>query len=215
MTKSVIRNRERRGAISGKQIVRRPKAAVTIVDTGICNLDSMARALSLCDAAITVTGDWTVVAKADRIVLPGVGAFPQAIARLQAHNLLDSLREAALIRKIPILGVCLGMQLIATVGNEISRTSGLDLIAGEVKALTPSIKGERVPHVGWNEVVHDGSSALLRNIRNGADFYFVHSYHLVPERAEDVIALTSYCGGFVSIAGRENVFGVQDRKSVV
>ena len=183
-------------------------SCVAIVDTGLCNLDSIARAIEDCGGKPLVTEDPADLERAARIVLPGVGAFPEAMARLRRCGLDVALNEEVIGREIPFLGICLGMQLIGTIGTEVSRTAGLGWIAGEVDRLMPE-PGERIPHIGWNEVESKADSPLFRGIAPGRDFYFVHSFALHPNHDEDVAAVTPYAGGFVSAVHRGNVFGVQ------
>lgn len=116
--------------------------------------------------------------------------------------------EQVMGRQIPFLGICLGMQLLATVGTEVSETAGLGWIDAQVRLLLAQ-PGERIPHVGWNEVVPAADFPLFKGLTPGCDFYFVHSYALWPDRDEDVAATTPYAGGFVSAVHRGNVFGVQ------
>jgi glutamine amidotransferase len=181
---------------------------VAIVDTGLCNLDSIARAIEDCGGNPLVTDDPRDLERVSHIVLPGVGAFPEAMAQLRNRGLDVALSEQVIGREIPFLGVCLGMQLMATRGTEVRETDGLGWIDGEVDLLKAQ-PGERIPHIGWNEVEPTADSPLFRGIDPGRDFYFVHSYALRPKRAEDVAALTPYAGGFVSAVHRGNVFGVQ------
>jgi glutamine amidotransferase len=181
---------------------------VAIVDTGLCNLDSIARAIEECGGKPLVTEDPGDREHAARIVLPGVGAFPEAMDRLRSRGLDMALSEQVIGREIPFLGVCLGMQLMATLGTEVRETAGLGWIDGEVSLLQAG-PGERIPHIGWNEVEPTAGSPLFQGIAPGRDFYFVHSYVLRPTRDEDVAAVTPYAGGFVSAVHRDNVFGVQ------
>lgn len=111
--------------------------------------------------------------------------------------------------EIPILGICLGMQLLSTSGWEGSQAGGLDLIHGEVIRLAGCSPETKIPHVGWNEVVHNDNSLLFKGITSSKDFYFVHSYHFVPENSEEILATTPYCGGFVSAIGKGALLGVQ------
>lgn len=181
---------------------------VAIIDTGLCNLDSISRAIEECGGNPRVTDDPDDLARAARIVLPGVGAFPEAMARLRARGLDVELREQVLERHIPLLGICLGMQLLGTTGTEVRPTAGLDFIAGDVTLLDVG-PGERLPHIGWNEVWQTDDSPLLDGIDPERDFYFVHSYALRPAHQEDIAARTPYGGGFVSAVHRDNIYGVQ------
>jgi glutamine amidotransferase len=180
---------------------------VAIVDHGLSNLNSIARAIEECGGTPVVTGDPRELRQANRIVLPGVGAFPTAITRLRASGLFDALLEEAGRRPVPLLGICLGMQLLAERSSEGGDNPGLGLIPGVVTKLTPT-NGERVPHMGWNEVQPVVDHPLLRGIQGGTDFYFVHSYYLsCPQPC--IVARTPYCGEFVSVAAKGNVMAVQ------
>ena len=182
---------------------------VAIVDSGVCNLDSVRRAVELCNAEPVLVTDGTGLAGVDRIILPGVGAFAEAMRNLTETELDRALDEEVLQRGIPFLGICLGMQLLATQGRENGPTKGLGWIEGEVRRLVPGCNDSRVPHMGWNEVRHDGSPTLFEGIPSGTDFYFVHSYHLQCEHHEDVAARTPYCGEFTSSVQHDLIFGVQ------
>ena len=182
---------------------------VAIVDYGMCNLDSVARAIEECGGTPLVTDKKSDLEIATHIILPGVGAFPDAMSEIQERSLDKSLREQVLEKKIPFLGICLGMQLMATKGWEGEETKGLCLIEGEVKRLEPDSPDTRIPHVGWNEVNYTQKSPLFQDIPSGKDFYFVHSYHFCCKNEEDIIALTPYCGSFVSAISRGHIFGTQ------
>ena len=181
---------------------------VAIVDYGVSNLDSVARAIEECGGQPVVTSEPGVLAEAASVVLPGVGAFRVGMTNLRSLGLDDVLDD--LVRGgIPLLGLCLGMHLLASRGSEGGDTAGLGLIEGEIVQLVPRQPGERVPHIGWNEVVAKRDSPLLSLEEPAQDFYFVHSYHFRPAAEADVVATTPYCGGFVSAIARENVYGVQ------
>ena len=182
---------------------------VAIVDYGMCNLDSVRRAFEEVGARPYVTDDPADLDAADRIVLPGVGAFPDAMCNLRARGLDDALTKQVLEEGAPFLGVCLGMQLMAGVGAEVEPTRGLGWIDARCVRLAPTADDPRVPHVGWNEVTPTVASPLFDGIPPGADFYFVHSFHLACATDADVLATTPYCGGFTSVVQRGQVFGVQ------
>jgi imidazole glycerol-phosphate synthase subunit HisH len=181
---------------------------VAIVNTGLSNVHSIARAIEECGASATVTQDPGDLKTATRIILPGVGAFPPAMAALTQSGMADAVREQVLGVGIPFLGICLGMQLLAKTGEEGRSTPGLDLIDGEVRKLEPQ-GDERVPHVGWNTVAFVRESPLFVGIDSDHDFYFVHSYALVAEHVEDVTATTDFGGGITAAVQRDLVFGVQ------
>jgi glutamine amidotransferase len=184
---------------------------VAILDYGMCNLDSVRRAFEEVGASAFVTSDPVGLERADRIVLPGVGAFPDAVRNLRARGLDDALTKIVIQDGAPFLGVCLGMQLLARTGHEVAECEGLGWIDASVVRLEPEGGDTRVPHVGWNEVdVAPGvESPLFAGIPNDADFYFVHSFHMVCDNATDVLATTPYCGGFVSVIAKDNVFATQ------
>ena len=182
---------------------------VAIVDYGLCNIDSVARAVEECGGKATITSSPDDLPDADRIILPGVGAFPDAMANLRARGLDVSLHEQVVDQKAPFLGICLGMQLLASTGEEVVATDGLDLISARVERLRPTEDDPRIPHMGWNEVHPTGDSLLFDGIDPGTDFYFVHSFHMVCAADAAVAATTPYCGGFVSAVNAGNIFGVQ------
>jgi glutamine amidotransferase len=181
---------------------------VLVINYGMGNLGSVRRAFEECGAHVLVSADPADLAKADRIVLPGVGAFADGMAHLHAAAWPEKIRTALENRAVVLLGICLGMQLLAERGCEGGDTAGLGLIRGEVKRLVPGA-GERVPHVGWNEVRRRVATPLLAGIPDGTDFYFVHSYHFAPTDPACALATTPYCGSFAAVVGSKNVFGTQ------
>ncbi len=181
---------------------------VLVINYGMGNLGSVRRAFEECGANVLVSGDPADLADAERIVLPGVGAFPDGMANLNAAGWPARLREALQNPGVHLLGLCLGMQLLADKGYEGGETAGLGLIHGKVKRLQPT-GGERIPHVGWNEVRFARPNPLFGGIPDGTDFYFVHSYHFQAADPASVLATTPYCGAFTSVVGAGNVFGTQ------
>lgn len=182
---------------------------VVIVDYGMGNLDSVARAVEECGAHAVVTDRASDLVHADHLILPGVGAFADGMRRLRERRLDELLTTQVMERGTPCLGICLGMQLLATKGYEQGETAGLGWIEGEVTRLQPDSSHIRIPHIGWNEVVFDCASPLFEGLVSGKDFYFVHSYHLCCGHTSSVLAHTPYCGSFASVVGQRNVFGVQ------
>jgi glutamine amidotransferase len=182
---------------------------VAIVDYGMCNLDSVARAVEECGGKVLITDQADELDRANRIILPGVGAFPIAMQNIRERSLEKILHEQVFEKQIPILGICLGMQLMATMGCENQNTDGLGWIPGRVIRLESFEDDNRIPHVGWNEVYPVCSSPLFSGIDTGKDFYFVHSYHFYPDGEEHVLARTPYGKGFVSAIQRDMIFGVQ------
>jgi glutamine amidotransferase len=183
--------------------------SVAIVDYGMCNLDSVARAVEECGGKPLISDRPSDLENASRIILPGVGAFPDAMRNLRQRGLDQVIVEQALQKRIPFLGICLGMQLLASCGSEFEETSGLGLIPGEVVRLQPWGDDRRIPHIGWNEVHFDQRCPLFKGISLGHDFYFVHSYHFCPRDAAHAVGRTPYGKGFVSVVQRELVFGTQ------
>lgn len=184
------------------------KHDVAVVDYGVCNVDSVRRAFEECGAKTVVTSDPGDLTTAARIVLPGVGAYPVAMRNLEARGLDEAIvREAQ--AGAPILGICLGMQLLATKGVEAGGAGGLGLVPGSVERLVPTASEPRIPHVGWNEIVPSRDSTLFDGIEAGTDFYFVHSFAMRCDDEETVTATTPYVGGFTSSVSLGSVHGVQ------
>ncbi len=182
---------------------------VAIVDYGLCNLDSVTRAVERCGGDPFVSHRVEEIATADRIILPGVGAFGEAMSRLHADGLVEGLRNLVVAKSRPFLGICLGMQLMACQGTEGQITRGLDWLPADVTRL-PVDAGARVPNIGWSEVYPGRPDPLFANVPAGADFYFVHSYAMVPRDDADVLARTSFgTATFVSAVRRDNFWGVQ------
>ncbi|MCZ6605068.1 MAG: imidazole glycerol phosphate synthase subunit HisH [Alphaproteobacteria bacterium] len=193
---------------------------VAIIDYGSGNLRSAAKAFERVDpdAKIIVTGDPDRVAKADRIVLPGVGAFADCRDGLMAiDGMTEALTQAVIDRARPFLGICVGMQLLASTGLEHGRTPGFDWLPGEVRALEPDDPALKVPHMGWNElefvpnrVIAHGHE-VLKGLNDGPSphAYFVHSYHFCPRDSEQLLATVEYGQTIAAIVGRDNIVGTQ------
>jgi glutamine amidotransferase len=182
---------------------------VALVDYGIGNVDSVRRALQECGAEVLLTADEREFEKASAIVLPGVGAFGDGMRHLKDRGLVEILDRQVLDKKIPFLGVCLGMQMLAKKGFENETSDGLGWIDADCVRLEPKDAGERIPHIGWNEAAHDGRSPLFKDLPSGKDFYFVHSYALKCRDSAEIVATTPYAGGFPSAVGRGHIWGVQ------
>jgi glutamine amidotransferase len=177
---------------------------IAIVDYGMGNRRSVEKALEHVGADPRLTGDHDVIGAADGIVLPGVGAFPEAMRRLRATGTDELIRERA-ASGVPILGLCLGMQLLFETSDEHEGATGLALLPGRVTAL----KAPRVPHIGWNLVTFERSSPLTEGLGEAAAFYHVHSLAPEPANEDDVLGRGEYGERFVSIVERGNVMGVQ------
>jgi glutamine amidotransferase len=180
---------------------------LAIIDYGMGNLRSVQKGFEKVGHAATITNDPAVLKSADRIVLPGVGAFADAIAELHRRDLVDPIRAAVASGK-PFLGICLGLQLLFDIGHEDGRHEGLGILPGEVVRfdLPPEYK---VPHMGWNQLQIRQRAPLLAGLGEGTYVYFVHSYYVVP-RDESVIATaTDYGGNFTSMIWRDNLYATQ------
>jgi glutamine amidotransferase len=192
---------------------------VAIVDYGSGNLHSAAKAFERAaresghDQPITVTSDPAQVARADRVVLPGVGAFADCRRGLEAiPGMIDALNDSVIKRGRPFFGICVGMQLMAERGREYQVTPGLGWIAGEVDRIAPSDKSLKIPHMGWNTLDTVAPHALLDGIAlgpAGLHAYFVHSYELKPQNRSDLIAQADYGGPLTAVVGRDNMVGTQ------
>ncbi|MGI4879316.1 MAG: imidazole glycerol phosphate synthase subunit HisH [Janthinobacterium lividum] len=189
---------------------------VVVVDYGAGNLQSVANALGVAagvggGVAVEVSGDPAVIAGAGRVVLPGVGAFGQCIGALRARDGVEAaLTEAVLGRGVPFLGICVGMQLLATVGHEHGIHRGLEWIDGSVERMTPGDAALKIPHMGWNTIARaDAGHVALAKLPLAGSGYFVHSYHFAVDRPEQVLATTDYGQAVAAIVGRDNILGVQ------
>lgn len=190
-----------------------------IIDYGSGNLHSAHKAFERAAADNGIKGSIIVsnkaedVEKADRIVLPGVGAFKDCRDGLTAvPGMREALQQQVIARGKPFLGICVGMQLMATRGLEHQTTNGLGWVAGDVTRITPSDPALKIPHMGWNNLKVHSSHPVLNGIATGDDglhAYFVHSYHLEPTLPEDLIATTDYGGEVTAIVGYENLIGTQ------
>jgi imidazole glycerol-phosphate synthase subunit HisH len=187
----------------------RPAVTVAVVDYGMGNRRSVQKALEHVGARVEITRDPRRLASADALVVPGVGAFGAAMSALSDLDLIAPIRDAA-ARGQPVLGICLGMQLLFERSTELGDTAGLGLMAGEVTRLQTGAPALRIPHIGWNEVRSVRRSPLTAGLpERGAAFYHVHSYAVRPADAEDVVATTTYGETFATIVARGSVMGTQ------
>ncbi|WP_260926908.1 imidazole glycerol phosphate synthase subunit HisH [Novosphingobium sp. 9] len=183
---------------------------LALIDYGAGNLHSVANALRAAGAEnVAITADPSVVRTAERIVLPGVGSFGACAAGLWGiPGMVEAMAERVHVGGAPFLGICVGMQLLATRGLEFGETPGLGWIAGEVRAIERTDPAIKIPHMGWNDVAlgrHDPASGLIVP----GEAYFLHSFHYVPDNGQDVAAMTDHGGGLVAAVARDNVVGVQ------
>jgi glutamine amidotransferase len=191
---------------------------IALIDYGAGNIRSATKAFEHVIAAdgldetIVVTSDPDVVSRADRIVLPGDGAFRDCRRNLDAADGMVSAIGEAIDAGRPFFGICVGMQLLATRGLEHGVTDGLDRIPGEVRRIEPDDPDLKVPHMGWNTLSAINSHPILDGITLGEDgwhAYFLHSYHLAADRPEDVVAAADYGGAVTAVVARDNVAGTQ------
>lgn len=181
---------------------------VMVIDYGVGNLASVSRALEECGASALVSDNPDDLKYAERVILPGVGAFADAMAQLEQRGWVEAIQDVVKNNHLPLLGICLGMHLLGDIGYEYGETKGLGLVPGVVNRLEP-MPEERLPHVGWNSLDFPNPHPLFSNLQPGTDMYFVHSYHFVPGSPDLAIASTDYAGGFVSAVAYQNVMGVQ------
>jgi glutamine amidotransferase len=180
--------------------------SLALIDYGAGNLHSVHNALKAAGAGdVHVTADPDIVAKADRIVLPGVGAFAHCMEALSAiDGMVAAMEQRVRVAGIPFLGICVGMQLLADAGVEHKTTRGLGWIGGTVRAIAPAAD-LKIPHMGWNDVVPTQGAPLIE----AGEAYFLHSYHFDAANADDVLATTDHGGPLVAAVGRDNILGVQ------
>ncbi len=193
-----------------------PDMETVIIDYGSGNLRSAAKAFERAcrennlSMKINVTSDAAEVAAADRIVLPGVGAFRACKNGLLAvDGMVEALQEAVIEKGRPFFGICVGMQLMASRGIEHGTTEGLGWIKGDVVKLTPNDPELKIPHMGWNELQIDAAHPLFNGIKSGQHAYFVHSYHLAALEPDQVLATVDYASPVTAIVGRDNMIGTQ------
>ncbi len=188
---------------------------IALVDYDSGNLHSAQKAFERManeagHGTVVVTSEPDVVAKADRIVLPGDGAFPACRKALSdMGGLAEAIDEAVTKGGKPFLGICVGMQMLATTGHEYEETAGFDWIGGDIVKISPADESLKVPHMGWNDLVIDNPHPVLDGIATGDHAYFVHSYHMRVKNPAERIAHVDYAGDITAIVGRDNVIGTQ------
>lgn len=180
---------------------------IKIIDYGMGNIQSVKNAFELLNCNVEIINDPSKISQADGIILPGVGAFGNAMNNLNERKIIDPLKDAVLEKEIPLLGICLGMQLLADNSEERGNNNGLSFISGEIRKI-PYKEGFRLPHVGWNDVSVKRKEPLFRNIIDKGSFYFVHSYRF--ECDDDfVVATTDYGQNINAVVQKDHIFGVQ------
>ncbi|MDF1582053.1 MAG: imidazole glycerol phosphate synthase subunit HisH [Methyloprofundus sp.] len=182
---------------------------VALINFAMGNLASVRRGLEDLGVDVIIANTPDALLHVDKIVLPGVGAFYQGMANLHAGGWLPALNEAVIEQRIPILGICLGMQMLASHGEEGGSTTGLGFIPGRVKNLDHLGCKLRLPHIGWNDISYPAASVIFDDIQSGTDFYFVHSYAFVPEQEAFISAYVSYDVKVVAAIQNEHIFGCQ------
>lgn len=183
---------------------------IGIVDYGLGNLTSVAGAVSKLGFEPKVTSDADILATAEKLILPGVGAFPDGMANLAERGLIDVLNDLVIKRRKPILGICLGFQLLGLSSEEFGHTKGLGWIDAAVRRLAPEDKTLRIPHVGWNDLTQtDPGCILFDGVPDQSLFYFVHSYRLETPPDGSQVGTCDYGGAFTAAVQKGSVFGTQ------
>lgn len=183
---------------------------IHILNIGTGNIHSVYKKLNKPGISVSIGQEARSLDDADKIILPGVGHFAAAMDALRAAGCIGSLQENVLIKKKPVLGICLGMQMMAMSSEEGQGGEGLGWFKARVRRFrVDDTVRYKVPHTGWNAVTINKESSLLKDIRNDAEFYFVHSFHFDDTASEDILCTTDYAYPFVSAVERDNIFGVQ------
>ena len=179
---------------------------ITVVDYGVGNLHSVAKALEKVGAETRVTSDWRDVEKSDGVVLPGVGAFKDSMDAMHRSDLAKAIKGFINSGK-PFLGVCVGLQMLFSESEEFGKSKGLNVFAGKVVKFN---QGQKVPHMGWNQIqIKKQGNPLLKGLKDGDFLYFVHSFYVVPENSNITATSTDYGLDFTSMVWEKNVFGTQ------
>ncbi len=182
---------------------------VAVIDYGSGNVQSVVQAFKAIDCPVIASKDWQELQGASHLVLPGVGAFAHCMEQLRSLDLIDSLNREVLEKGKPFLGICVGHQLMANLGKEFGNHEGMGWFAGEVERIDNRTSGLRLPHVGWNNVEVAITGPLYRKMSVEPCFYFVHSYHFVPEDAGVVSGRCEYNVKLTASIQKDNIFGVQ------
>ncbi len=182
---------------------------IAIVNYGMGNLNSVKKMMDRMKVSAIISSEPEDIINCEKIILPGVGHFGKAMCNLKKLNLTDALHEAVLVKKKPILGICLGMQLMAKKSEE-GDAEGLGWFDAEVKKFSVSDRTKyKIPHIGWNQINIKNNCPLMSDIPELSEFYFVHSYHFKTHQQSDIVNETQYGYTFASAIAKENIFGVQ------
>jgi glutamine amidotransferase len=183
---------------------------ITLINYGLGNIQAFANIYKRLNIPVTIASSAADLAEADRIILPGVGAFDWAMTRLNESGMREPLEELVTSKNCPVLGICVGMQIMAKRSDE-GVLPGLGWIDAEVKRFDESsfTQKTRLPHMGWNDVKPVSGDCLFRGLEDDSRFYFLHSYYFVPHQEADVLAVTDYNGAYASSVRSNNVYGVQ------
>ena len=179
---------------------------ISIIDYGLGNVKAFSNIFKMLNVTHEITANFDAIEKSSKLILPGVGSFDWAMHKLTSSGLKELLDKIVIQKKIPILGICVGMQLMANESDE-GEMKGLGWIEGKVKKLSSNKEIEILPHMGWNYVEIEKNN-LFKGIKD-PNFYFLHSYFFEPERQNVVLGKTTYIEKFASIVNKENIFGIQ------
>lgn len=182
---------------------------VGILDYGGGNVSSVFNALEYLQIAVEIISAPQQMKKVSHIILPGVGAFRSVMDKMAKTGFIDELREEVVVDKKPFLGICVGMQVLASIGTEFEESEGLGLISGTVERIDAETHGLRLPHIGWNHLSIERESTLFHGMDAEPIFYFVHSYHFVPKNSSATVASCEYGERVVAAVEADNLFGVQ------
>lgn len=181
---------------------------IVLIDYGMGNLRSVQKSFDRLNSPIEISSDEKKILNADKIVLPGIGNFERGIVNLKSNGLFEILNEAVLLKKIPILGICLGMQLMTDFSEE-GNVEGFGWVKAITKRFTFNTSELKIPHMGWNNLNVKNDAVLLTDIDENDFFYFVHSYYVICECEHDILTETSYGDRFVSSFNKNNIYGCQ------
>lgn len=183
---------------------------IAIIDYGLGNIKAFANVYKMLNIPVIIAKNPDHLQGIDKIILPGVGAFDYAMQRFNNSGMRETVDELVLVKKVPVLGICVGMQMLAK-SSEEGKLPGLGWIDADVKRFDPSTFNQKacIPHMGWNDVKPIGNNKLMHHLENNARFYFLHSYYFHCNKQEDTIATTNYGIDFSCAVGYNNVYGVQ------